>query len=248
MSDKQYALIADDEEALRASLKRRLSEVWPELEIIQASNGIEALEQVAEYEPIVAFLDIRMPGLDGMEVALRLNGRCHLVFVTAFDEYAVSAFERNAVDYLLKPVRLDRLKKTVSRLKQCLRLEPSILVNDLLERLGHSSVESLQWIRAGIRDEVNLISVKNVLCFTASDKYTRVVTSEGEHLIRKSIKELEVELDPNCFWRIHRSSIVNLEYVERCLRDEAGKLRITIVGLSESLSVSKSYAFRFKQM
>jgi DNA-binding LytR/AlgR family response regulator len=145
-------------------------------------------------------------------------------------------------------VSFDRLKKTVVRLKQRLRTEPSVLVSDLLETLGRSNTAPLQWIRAGFRDEVKLIAVEDVLCFIASDKYTRVVTCEKEHLIRKSIKELEVVLDPNRFWRIHRGTIVNLAFVDRCHRDDAGRLQVSVSGLRDSLNVSKSYTYRFKQM
>ena len=252
MSDRLVALIADDEEALRSTLQRRLQQIWPELQLIQARNGIEALSQAAEYEPRIAFLDIRMPGLDGLEVARRLNGRCHLVFVTAYDEYAVNAFERDAVDYLLKPVTRERLGRTVERLRQRLRMDPPLLIGGLLDRLaeqlhGPTSVP-LQWIRAGVRDEVKLVAVEEIRCFISADKYTRVVVSEGELLIRKSIKELEAELDPNHFWRVHRGSIVNLPFVERCYRDDEGRVRLEIAGLEECLFVSRSYAYRFKQM
>jgi DNA-binding LytR/AlgR family response regulator len=247
------ALIADDEENLRALLRRRLAEVWPELEVAaEASDGMGALELAAEYEPDIAFLDIRMPGLDGLEVARRLSGRCHLVFVTAYDEYAVSAFERDAVDYLLKPVTAERLAQTVARLKQRMQQTPTTQIDGLLEQLTQQLRgevrPTLQWIRAGLRDEVKLVAVEKVRCFIAADKYTTVVTADGELLIRKPMKELEAELDPQQFWRIHRGAIVNLSFVESGQRDDEGRLRLRLSGLADELLVSRSYAHRFKQM
>lgn len=254
MNSDVRALIADDEENLRASLRRRLVEVWPELDIVaEARDGAETLELVAESEPEIVFLDIRMPGLDGLEVARRLSGRCHLVFVTAYDEYAVSAFERDAVDYLLKPVTVERLTKTVQRLKQRLQQAPSQQFDGLLEQLaqqllGSTARQPLQWIRAGVRDEVKLVPVEEVRCFLAADKYTTVLASEGELLIRKPMKELEVELDPQHFWRVHRGAIVNLAFIENCRRDEEGRVRLRVSGMADELLVSRSYAHRFRQM
>ncbi len=253
MTTEVRALIVDDEENLRTALCRRLDEVWPELTIVaEARDGTEALELAAEFEPEVAFLDIRMPGLDGLEVARRLSGRCHLVFVTAYDEYAVSAFERDAVDYLLKPVTSERLATTVERLKQRLQQAPSQQLDGLLEQLAQqlrgSARQPLQWIRAGLRDEVKLIPVEEVRCFIAADKYTTVVCGEGELVIRKPMKELEAELDPQRFWRVHRGAIVNLAFVESCRRDEEGRVRLRISGMRDELLVSRSYAHRFRQM
>jgi DNA-binding LytR/AlgR family response regulator len=253
MSAEVHALIADDEENLRAALRRRLSEVWPELVIIaEACDGTEALELAAEYEPEIAFLDIRMPGLDGLEVARRLSGRCHLVFVTAYDEYAVSAFERDAVDYLLKPVTAERLAQTVARLKQRLQQAPSTQLDGLLEQLAQNlrgtARPPLQWIRAGMQESVKLVPVEEVRCFIAADKYTTVITGEGELLIRKPMKELEAELDPQQFWRVHRGAIVNLAFVESGKRDEEGRLWLRLSGHNKELLVSRSYAHRFKQM
>ncbi len=253
MTTEVRALIADDEENLRAALRRRLDEVWPELTIVaEARDGTEALELAADYEPEVAFLDIRMPGLDGLEVARRLSGRCHLVFVTAYDEYAVSAFERDAVDYLVKPVTVERLAQTVARLKQRMQQAPAAQLDELLEQLARNlrgvARPPLQWIRAGVRDEVKLVPVEEVRCFIAADKYTTVITGDGELLIRKPMKELEAELDPQHFWRIHRGAIVNLAFVESGQRDEEGRLRLRLSGLTDELLVSRSYAHRFKQM
>ncbi len=253
MSFETSALIADDEENLRVALRRRLAEIWPELEIVaEARDGTEALELAAIHEPAIAFLDIRMPGLSGLEVARRLRGRCHLVFVTAYDEYAVSAFERDAVDYLLKPVTAERLAHTVARLKQRLHQAPSLQIDDLLEKLAQrlrgEPQQPLQWIRAGLRDEVKLVPVAEVRCFVAADKYTTVVAGEGELLIRKPMKDLEAELDPQQFWRVHRGAIVNLSYVECCHRDEEGRVRLRVAGVADELLVSKSYAHRFRQM
>ncbi len=253
MSAELRALIVDDEENLRAVLRRRLAEVWPELEIVaEARDGTEALELAAEYEPEIAFLDIRMPGLDGLEVARRLSGRCHLVFVTAYDEYAVSAFESDAVDYLLKPVTAERLAQTVGRLQQRIQNAPSNQFDELLEQLAQklrgTERQSLQWIRAGVRDEVKLVPVDEVCCFIAADKYTTVVTAEGELLIRKPLKELEAELDPQRFWRVHRGAIVNLKHVVSCRRDDEGRVWLSVSGINDELTVSRNYAHRFRQM
>ncbi len=244
------AIIADDEEPLREALRRRLATVWPELQVVgEARNGLEALEQIARQEPDIAFLDIRMPGLDGLEVARRLTGRCHVVFVTAYDDYAVQAFEEEAIDYVLKPVTEERLARTAARLRERLaRIESPLPLADLLQRLQAAPGAYLRWIRAGERDAVRMIAVESVLCFVAADKYTSVHTAQGEHLIRKPIKELESELDPERFWRVHRSAIVNVECIEACRRDEEGHPRLSIRGLDAEIPVSRAYAHLFKQM
>jgi DNA-binding LytR/AlgR family response regulator len=247
------ALIADDEANLRAALRRRLAEVWPELEIVaEASDGAQALELAADTEPDIAFLDIRMPGLDGLEVARRLSGRCHLVFVTAYDEYAVDAFERDAVDYLLKPVTAARLQKTVARLRSRTEQQLPENLNQLLDQLSAqlhiAPRQALQWIHAGHHDRVQMIAVSDIRCFIAADKYTTVHSAEKELPIRKPIKELEAELDPQQFWRIHRGAIVNLSYVESGYRDDSGRLWLNLREHSEPLAVSRAYAHRFRQM
>lgn len=247
------ALIADDEEHLRSALRRRLAEVWPELEIVaEAADGEQALELAAATEPDIAFLDIRMPGLDGLEVARRLMGRCHLVFVTAYDEYAVDAFERDAVDYLLKPVTEKRLAQTVARLQERRSPESSVSLAGLLDQLSANlnitPRPTLQWIRAGHQDRMTQIPVADIRCFISADKYTSVFSGQQEWPIRKTIKELEAELDAQQFWRIHRGAIVNLAFVEGGYRDDSGRWWLRLREHAEPLAVSRAYAHRFKQM
>ncbi|HEY0722131.1 MAG TPA: LytTR family DNA-binding domain-containing protein [Gammaproteobacteria bacterium] len=244
------AIVADDEQALREALRRRLAAVWPQLEIVgEAENGLQALELVAAHEVAVAFLDIRMPGMDGVAVARHLAGRCHVVFVTAYDEYAVQAFEAESVDYLLKPVTEERLARTVARLQQRLaQVEPPAALTALLRQLASGHPSYLRWIRAGLNDAVRLLAVDAVSCFVAADKYTSVYTGEGEFLIRKPLKELEAELDPDHFWRIHRKALVNVAHIEAIQRNEEGNLQLKLRSLPDTLPVSRSYQHRFRQM
>lgn len=248
-----HAVIADDEPNLAEYLKARLAALWPELVIDGiARNGAEALKMLDEYAPQVAFLDIKMPGLTGLEVAARLDGQVHVVFVTAYDQYAVDAFEREAVDYLLKPVTDVRLARTVDRLKS--RLTAGARAPDLgalLEQLAQgvpAKSKYLQWIRAGHGASVKQIPVTEVLYFDAADKYTRVITAQGEALIRTTIRELLEQLDPQTFSQIHRSTIVNMHFVEGATRDDSGQTSVKLKGRSEHLAVSRAYAHLFKQM
>jgi DNA-binding LytR/AlgR family response regulator len=250
------AIIADDEEQLRTYLKSRLSEVWPELVICgEAENGREALKVIEKEHPHIAFLDIRMPGLSGMEVAKKIAGSCRIVFITAYDQYAVEAFESEAVDYLLKPVTNERLKSTVDRIKKQIaassETEPNL--SEVVERLMTGLQERhapgyLQWIRAQQGDGTRLIPVDDVYYFKASDKYTMVVTAEGELLITKPIKELADELDPQQFWRIHRGTIVNVQCVDQVSRSVTGRGVVRLKGRPETLAVSRQYIHLFKQM
>jgi len=247
------AVIADDEAPLRQSLRARLSEVWPELIICgEAKNGKEALAIVEQHRPHIAFLDIKMPGLTGMEVAERIEGACRVVFVTAYDEYAVDAFEKEAVDYLLKPVTKERLEKTVKRLKQELQTGstvPAEILHRLMVRLSREEGSGrMQYIRVQHGDGVRLVSVDEVIYFKAEDKYTTVITREGESLIRKSIKELTEELDPEKFWQIHRGTIVNVKSIARVSRSLTGKGVVRLKDRSETLTISNRYMHRFKQM
>jgi DNA-binding LytR/AlgR family response regulator len=247
------AVIADDEAPLRQSLRRRLSEVWPELVICgEAQNGEEALALIERRRPQVAFLDIRMPGLTGLEVAGRIGGSCRIVFVTAFDDYAVEAFEQEAVDYLLKPVTRERLERTVRRLRQGLE-DGAALPAETLERLlvrlspaGES--RRLRYIRVQHGDGVRLIPVGDVVYFQAQDKYTSVITREGESLIRKSIRDLAADLDPDQFWQIHRGILVNVRCIARVGRSLTGKGVLKLKDRDETLPVSNRYLHLFKQM
>ena len=250
------AIIADDEEQLRIYLKSKLFELWPELRICgEAENGIEALDLIEALRPAIAFLDIRMPGLSGLEVAQKIRVNCHVVFITAFDHYAIEAFENEAVDYLLKPVTDKRLAKTIKRLKKQISAisSPPVDFSQTMGRLLAALKERqpggyLKWIKVRHGEEVRLISIDEVCYFKAEDKYTLVRTIENESLIKKSIRQLVEELDPDQFWRIHRGSIINVSRIGKVSRSFAGRLIITLKDLPETLTVSRSYAHLFKQM
>ena len=244
------ALIAEDEPMMRAQLKGRLAQAWPELQIVaEAQNGEEALALVEETKPDIAFLDIRMPVLSGLDVARELAGRCHVVFVTAYDDYAIAAFDEGAVDYVLKPPMPERIAKVVSRLKARIA-QPPLDLTALLAKLAtqEPAAGPLKWIRASLGASMKMIAVDDVLYFRAEDKYTKVVTAEGEALIRKPIKDLYEELDPESFWQIHRSAIVNLRAIARVDRDWRGEPVIVLKGRDETLAVSRTFAHRFKAM
>jgi DNA-binding LytR/AlgR family response regulator len=250
------AIIADDEKELRTYLKSLLSETWPDLIICgEAKNGKEALALIEIEQPQIAFLDIKMPGFTGMDVARQIAGVCRIVFVTAFDQHAVEAFEREAVDYLLKPVSKERLIQTIGRLKNQLDASPgppaqlAEVVEQLLARLpGRGRPNYLRWIRTQYKDSVRLIPVEEVDYFRAEDKYTLVITKEGESLIKKSIKELAGELDPNKFWQIHRSIIVNVARIDKVSRSLTGRGTLKLKERTELLTVSRNYLHLFKQM
>ncbi len=252
MSIRPRAIIADDEPHLASFLQAQLERLWPQLDIAAVcANGVEALAAVARERPDLAFLDIRMPGLSGLEVAARLSAPCHLVFVTAYDEYAIDAFEREAADYLLKPVADERLARTVARLKE--RLQHNVAPADLRALIsqlaaGHGAPERLRWIRAGVGESVRMIPVEEVCYFEAADKYTRVITAQGESLIRTPIKDLIAELDPALFWQVHRSTLVNARRVLKAHRDLRGRLRLVLSGCNDQIEVSRGYAHLFRQM
>lgn len=249
------AIIVDDEAELRDFLKRRLSVLWPELKVCgEAGNSVDALEQGVTLQPDVAFLDINLPGLSGIEVAKRLLHGCCPVFITAYDRFAIEAFEAGAVDYLLKPVTDDRLRKTVDRLKKAVAAPTPALgqIHELLARLSSSmqpaSREYLQWIKVRHRDNIRLISVHEVDYFHAADKYTVVRTGKDEFLIKKSIKELVAELSPDQFWQIHRSTLVNVTKIDVVTRSLTGSYDIHLTGSDQTLSVSRAFSHLFRQM
>jgi DNA-binding LytR/AlgR family response regulator len=253
------AIIADDEPRLAEYLRGRLSALWPELLIAGlAHNGPAAEALLRDEAPDVAFLDIRMPGLTGLDVARRAGTHTHVVFVTAFDQYAVDAFERAAVDYLLKPVTDERLAETIARLKTRVEAPGPDDVQAALAVLGRivggagaaaaPGPERLAWIRALVGEQVRLISVDDVCYFQSNDKYTSVFTAEGEALIRTPLKELFEQLDPSRFWQVHRGTIVNLQHVKSTTRDLSGHISLTLKARPESIGVSRAYAHRFKQM
>jgi DNA-binding LytR/AlgR family response regulator len=243
------ALIAEDEPMLRAQLKARLAEAWPELAVIaEAANGAEALAMYEVHRPDIVFLDIRMPVKTGIEVAHLLEGRCHAVFVTAYDEYAVTAFEEGAVDYVLKPVSPERIAKVVARLKSRLASAPLDLSAVLAKLAAREGNGHLKWIRASLGATMKLIAIDDVLYFQAEDKYTKVVTAAGDAHIKKPIKELFEELDPEAFWQIHRATIVNLRAIAKIERDWRDQPIILLRDRSEKLIVSRTFAYRFKTM
>ena len=249
------AVVADDERLMREQIIARLKEAWPELSIVgEASNGNEAIALVQSEEPDIVFLDIRMPGMDGIQAAQALAGRVHVVFVTAHDQYAISAFEHGAVDYLLKPPDAERVALTCQRLRARLKQEPDPM-NDLLaqlsQRLGAGGLkprEYMRWVQASVGANIRMIPTSDILFFRAEDKYTRVQTERFEALIRKPIKELIDELDPDEFWQIHRSTVVRVDAVEQVSRDFRGRQIVHVKGSAEKLEVSRTFNHLFKQM
>jgi DNA-binding LytR/AlgR family response regulator len=267
-----HALIADDERLMREQLRARLAEVWPELQIVaEARNGLEAVELASRHRPDVVFLDIRMPGLDGVQAARQIAQGPdddadalppEIVFITAYDEYALQAFEQGAVDYVLKPAEHERLLRTVQRLRKRLaaRDDPTLatdaavplqqVLHQLAARLhpGIASRPYLQWIQASVGSTIQMIAVDDVLFFISDEKYTRVQTADVEALIRKPIKELVDELDPQQFWQIHRSTLVNVKAIAGVQRDERGRQLVAVKGHAQKLEVSRSYTGLFKGM
>jgi DNA-binding LytR/AlgR family response regulator len=255
------AVLADDERLMREQLRARLGEVWPDLQIVaEAKNGQEAIDAVHAHRPDLVFLDIRMPEKNGLEAAREIGETCHVVFITAYNEYAVEAFESGAVDYVLKPAERERLELTVARLKKRLGTKPSDL-SVLLEKLSAkldqteagttpagTSSKFLQWIQASMGQQIRMIPVADVLFFTSDEKYTRVQTETYEALIRKPIKELVDELDPELFWQIHRATIVNVKAIVGVSRDFRGRQLVQVKGHSTKLEVSRNYTHLFKQM
>ena len=272
-------VIADDERLMRDQLKARLAEVWPELQIVgEAKNGLEAVDLVAHHHPDVVFLDIRMPGLSGVDAARRIaqlpgppaDGEAaaaefdlpEIVFITAYDQYAVEAFEQGVADYVLKPAERERLQVTVDRIRRRLAAqvsgapgdEPAPLpLQQLLHKLSAQlnpggAPAPLQWIQAAVGSTIQMIPVEDVLFFVSDEKYTRVQTAQVEALIRKPIKELVDELDPKLFWQIHRSALVNVKAIAGVTRDLRGRQIVSVRGHPEKLEVSRSYTGLFKGM
>ena len=267
------AVLADDERLMRDQLRARLGEVWPELQIVaEAKNGIEAVKLVAEHKPDLVFLDIRMPGMSGVEAAREIaqlpdDGEwpgCEIVFITAYDQYAVEAFEQGVVDYVLKPAERERLTVTVERIKKRLAQRDADagsdpddapaaprmqqLLHRLAQQLKPAGTQPLKWIQASVGQAIQMIPVDEVLFFISDEKYTRVQTATLEALIRKPIKELVDELDPEQFWQIHRSTLVNTKAIAGVTRDMRGRQMVGVKGLTEKLEVSRSYTHLFKGM
>ena len=259
------ALIADDEALLREDLRDKLAALWPELQIVAtATNGNEAAQMIAEHEPDIAFLDIKMPGQTGIEVAQGIAQRLaqgldtatRVVFVTAYDQYAVQAFENEAIDYLLKPVTVERLQQTVTRLKAAFaQSAPAPDLSQILNLLsraastpGGVAQQKLRWIRASRGEVTYQISVDEVLYFQSDDKYTIVNTANGEHVIRMPLAELLQSLDSEQFWQVHRGTVVNVRCVTSSKRDGDGRVTLNVKGVPKPLLVSRAYQHLFKQM
>ncbi|MEP7101220.1 MAG: LytTR family DNA-binding domain-containing protein [Burkholderiales bacterium] len=253
------ALIADDEEAPRAQLLMALREAWPELQVLQECvNGVDAWDAFLEHEPDVCFLDVRMPGLTGIEVAQRIGARAHIVFVTAHGDHALAAFDAGAVDYVLKPVDVERLAQAVARVKARLAAPSAapadlqLLLNQLVGQVRKPA--PLDVIQAGVGKEVRLVRVEDVVYFESDSRYTRVVytdgpgeeKTDGEVLIRTPLKELIAQLDASKFWQIHRSTIVNHCHIASAVRIDEGNMLLTLRGRSEKLPVSRHFQGLFR--
>ena len=253
------AIIAEDEPILRAQLKSKLGKLWPELQIVaDVGDGELALEAIEEHRPQLAFLDIQMPEMTGVEVARSLAAnpelKCHIVFVTAFDQYAVEAFEANAVDYVLKPYSDARLQAAVDRLKERLGGVPAPAPQDLGALVAsiaaklNPQAEKLKWIKASVGTTLRLIPIDDVLFFQSGEKYTMVATKELDALIRTPIKEIIDGIDADRFWQIHRSTVVNASAIESVSRDFRGQATVKVKGRKENLVVSRPFSHLFKQM
>lgn len=250
------AVVAEDEETLRHEIIDRLAALWPELTVVgQAADGLQALQLSNELRPDILFLDIQMPGATGLEVAQQLAGRAHIVFITAYDQHALQAFEHGAVDYLLKPLVPARLFAALNRLRERLAGPPP-QAQTLLDVLAAAAVTAapaaqrapLRWINASVGNSLRLITVEEVLYFESDSKYTRVVIAGGDALIRMSLKELMEELDPQQFWQIHRSTVVNAAAIAAVTRDFRGRLQVRLKQGDEVLPVANSHVHRFKMM
>jgi DNA-binding LytR/AlgR family response regulator len=260
-ASRPRALVADDEPLLRSELVRLLGETWPTLEVVaEARNGREAIARFEATRPEVCFLDVHMPGLSGLDAARRIGDRAHLVFVTAHDQYAVEAFARGVLDYLVKPVTRERLADTVARLQSRLRsAQPALDSAALLDQLARMMIEPratatpLRWLRASVGASLRLIAVDDVEFLRSDDKYTRIGWRDdgnraADALVRTPLKELVAQLDPTCFVQVHRSVVVNLRAIAEVVRDDHDSARIRLRGRDEELPVSRSYLHHFRQM
>ncbi len=245
------AIVAEDEPLLRAELRETLAALWPELNLVaEARDGLEAMRLLQLHEPQLLFLDIEMPGMTGLQVAAQASRRCHVVFVTAYDKYALAAFEQGAVDYVQKPFSPARLATTVQRLKERIDGRPADLDNLLatLAQREPTTRPHLRWVRASQGHNVRLVTVEEVHFFMSDSKYTLVATSDGDHVIRTPIAELASELDPEVFWQVHRGTIVNVNAVAAVHRKSSGALELRLKRDNRTLAVSAPYAHLFKQM
>ena len=244
------ALIADDERHLADDLQRRLLRLWPELQIVAVvHDGVAAAEVLTEINPDIAFLDIRMPGQSGLDAARSASADCRVVFVTAYDDHALQAFEQAAVDYLLKPVSDQRLASCVKRLQQRSVVAPKVLLMRLQQLLAlPTKSEPLRWLRAQVGQTVRMIAVEEVCYFQSADKYTTVLTRDAELLLRTPLKELITQLDAGQFWQVHRGTVVNVRQIAAAHHHALGRVTLSLRERNETLHVSRSYSHRFRQM
>ena len=247
------AIIAEDETPQRQELRALLTELWPELNVVaECEDGLSALEALEQHHPQVAFLDIRMPGVSGLEVARAAGSQCHVIFVTAYDEYALRAFEEGALDYLLKPVARERLSRAIERARARLEGGSHVDMNALIDmvqaRLAPGGKSGIKWITATVGNSVKMYSIDEVLFFQAQDKYTRVVTAASEGNIRTPLKELAAALDSETFWQVHRSVIVRVGAIHAVEKGDDGKLHLTVRGRPDVLPVSSTFQHRFRGM
>jgi DNA-binding LytR/AlgR family response regulator len=246
------AIIAEDELPQRQELRALLAELWPELEVVaECADGLAALQALQQHRPQLALLDIRMPGISGLEVARAAGEQCQVIFVTAYEEYALRAFDVGAVDYLQKPVARERLRRALERTRARLdngtRVDMAALLDLVQSRLAPGG-RSIKWITATVGNSMKMFSIDEVLFFQAQDKYTRVVTADSEGHIRTSLKELIAVLDSETFWQVHRSVIVRVGAIRTVEKDEDGKLRLSVRGHAEVLPVSSAFQYRFRGM
>ena len=250
--NRPTALIAEDELPQRRELRALLAELWPELDVVaECEDGLAALQALEQHRPQVAFLDIRMPGISGLEVARAAGDHCQVIFVTAYEEYALRAFDEGAVDYLQKPVARERLRRAVERTRARLgsgaQVDMTALIDMVQSRLAPGG-KSIKWITASVGNTMKMFSIDEVLFFQAQDKYTRVVTADSEGHIRTPLKELVAALDSETFWQVHRSVIVRVGAIRTVEKEEDGKLRLTVRGHTEVLPVSSAFQYRFRGM
>ncbi len=244
------AIIADDEQHIAQDLRRRLAQLWPELQILTVlHDGIAAAQALCELKPDIAFLDIRMPGQSGLEAARAAGEGCRVVFITAFDDHAVQAFEQAAADYLLKPVSDERLARCVERLKQRVAEAPDALLERLQRLLAApAKPQLLRWLRAQVGQTVRMVAVDEVCYFQSADKYTTVLLRDAELLLRTPLKELVAQLDVEQFWQVHRGTVVNARQIVSAHHDLLGKVSLTLRDRPEKVPVSRSYSHLFRQM
>jgi DNA-binding LytR/AlgR family response regulator len=249
----QTALIADDEPLLRDELRDALHELWPELEIVaEVGDGLSALQEVQSKNPDIAFLDIKMPRMTGLEVAEQIapGANTLIVFVTAFDDHAIEAFDQGAIDYVMKPIRLARMAKMIERLKHRMSLtndeRRNIDVQKVAKSLSQANTSYLKFLQASVGKKLRFIMVEEILYVQSDNKYTRLVTAQAEAFIRKPLKELMSELDPDLFWQIHRGTLVNIRAIDSVVREEIEKMSVILKGSAEKLEVSRAHQSQFK--